>query len=197
LTLIVTVKYIFVVLRADDEGEGGTFAAFSLLSRYSDIMKRDPRRLSLVKTKRSPPEDLHRSTQGFRAWLEKSKIAHGILKLLAVVGISLILADGVLTPAISVLGAMQGLQVADERVSNPTIIGTSCAVIVLLFLAQPWGVHRVSVFFTPVIITWLLFNGSFGIYNLVRHNHMVLKAFSPYYAGAWFMRNKTAGWEKL
>ncbi|KAF2217540.1 hypothetical protein CERZMDRAFT_104223 [Cercospora zeae-maydis SCOH1-5] len=197
LTLIVTLKYVLIVLRADDDGEGGTFAIYTLLSRYSDIMKRDPRVYQLVKTGRHKAEDLHVHNQRIRSWLEKSKIAHAILKLLAVFGVSLILADGVLTPAQSVLGAIQGIEVVDEGIKTSTIVGTSCAILVVLFLLQPLGIHRVSSAFAPIVIIWLLFNGCFGIYNLAKHDAGVLKAFSPYFAGAWLMRTKTEGWKSL
>lgn len=197
LTLIVTIKYALIVLRADDEGEGGTFAIYTLLSRYSDIMKRDPRVNQLVKMERHATDQLHPSNHIIRTWLEKSKVAHAILKLLAVFGVSLILADGVLTPAQSVLGAIQGIKVAQENISSDTIVGVSCGILVLLFLAQPFGVHRLSATFAPIVIIWLTFNGCFGIYNLAVHDHSILKAFSPYYAGLWFVRNKTTGWVNL
>ncbi|USW52703.1 Putative potassium transporter [Septoria linicola] len=197
LTLMVTIKYVLIVLRADDEGEGGTFAIYTLLSRYSDIMKRDPRIYQLVKMERHKTDDLHAHNEKVRNWLEKSQIAHAALKLLAVLGVSLVLADGVLTPAQSVLGAIQGIKVADDSITTPTIVGVTCAILVLLFLVQPLGVHRVSSAFAPIVIIWLLFNGCFGIYNLVKHDYSVLGAFSPYFAGDWLMRNRTKGWKSL
>lgn len=69
LTLMVTIKYVFIVLRADDEGEGGTFAIYTLLSRYSEIMKRDPRIYQLVKMERYKTNDLHSHNERFRNWL--------------------------------------------------------------------------------------------------------------------------------
>ncbi|KAH0099381.1 putative potassium transporter, partial [Aureobasidium melanogenum] len=132
-----------------------------------------------------------------RNWLEKSKVAHAILKILAVFGVSLIIADGILTPAQSVLGAIQGLTVVDENIGSPTIIGVSCAILVLLFLLQPLGIQKLASCFAPIVIIWLLFNASFGIYNLVMHDWTVLKAFSPYFAGLYFMRLKKDGWLSL
>ncbi|KAK4543691.1 hypothetical protein LTR36_005336 [Oleoguttula mirabilis] len=197
LTIIVTIKYVLIVLRADDEGEGGTFAIYSLLSRYSDIMKHDPRVNRLVKMQRHGTNELHASNNSIRTWLEKSRVAHGLLKILAVLGVSLIMADGILTPAQSVLGAIQGLEVVKPDISSGTIVGVSCAILVLLFVVQPLGIHRLSHAFAPVVIIWLLFNGCFGIYNLVVHDWRVLKAFSPFFAGDWFVRNKTTGWINL
>lgn len=73
----------------------------------------------------------------------------------------------------------------------------SCAILVLLFLFQPFGVTKLASSFAPIVIVWLLFNAVFGIYNLVHHDHTVLKAFSPYFAGAYLVRNKTDGWKSL
>ncbi|KAF2482537.1 putative potassium transporter 5 [Neohortaea acidophila] len=197
LTLIVTVKYMLIVLYADDNGEGGTFAMYNLLARFSNIIKQDPSANHLMKMERYSTNDLKRPNRGFRRWLENSKISHAFLKILAVLGVSLIMADGILTPAQSVLGAIQGLEVAVPNISKGTIIGTTCGILILLFLVQPFGIHRVSSVFAPVVIIWLLFNGVSGIYNLAVHDYTVLKAFSPYYAGDWFVRNGTAGWINL
>ena len=197
LTIIVTVKYAVIVLFADDNGEGGTFALYSLLSRYMKITNHDPRLKQLVKMERYATNELYPSNRDIRIWLEKSKIAHALLKLLAVFGVGLIMADGVLTPAQSVLGSIQGLAVVKPDISHATIVGVSCAILVLLFLVQGFGVHRISSCFAPIVIIWLLFNAIVGIYNLVIHDHSALKAFSPYYAGDWFVRNKTTGWINL
>lgn len=103
--------------------------------------------------------------------------------------------SGVLTPAQSVLGAVQGIREAEgANLGTSAIVGISCAILVLLFLVQPFGVHRISFVFAPIIIIWLVFNGAFGIYNLATQDYTVLKAFSPYFAGAWFVRNSTRAW---
>jgi KUP system potassium uptake protein len=68
---------------------------------------------------------------------------------------------------------------------------------VLLFLAQPFGTHRLASGFAPIVIIWLLFNLSCGIYNLITFDHSVLKAFSPKFAGEFFIRNKEHGWRTL
>ncbi|QDS72532.1 hypothetical protein FKW77_000308 [Venturia effusa] len=197
ITLIVTVKYVFVVLCADDEGEGGTFAMYNLLSRYCDITKRDPKSLSTVKIQRYTSTELRPTNHGVRSFIEQNRMAHLILKILAVFGVSLIMADGILTPAQSVLGAIQGLNVVKSDITTDTIVGISCTILVLLFLVQPLGIHRLSSAFAPIVIVWLLLNLSFGIYNLIQHDWTVLKAFSPYFAGLYFVRNGTGGWKSL
>ncbi|KAI9713939.1 MAG: hypothetical protein M1820_000669 [Bogoriella megaspora] len=197
LTLVVTVKYICIVLFADDEGEGGTFAIYNLLSRYINIAKRDPKTARTFKVERYHSSELTPSYRSIRGWLERSRIAHGILKALAVFAVSLIMADGILTPAQSILGAIQGLEVATPNISNGTIVGVSCAILIALFLLQPLGIHRIANVFAPIVLIWLIINMSFGIYNLVHHEAGVLKAFSPYFAGLWFVRNKAEGWKNL
>jgi KUP system potassium uptake protein len=82
----------------------------------------------------------------------------------AILGVSLIIADGVITPAQSVLGAIQGLEVVKPDITKGTIIGITCAILVLLFVIQPLGVARIGGVFAPVIIIWLFLNLSFGIF---------------------------------
>jgi KUP system potassium uptake protein len=62
---------------------------------------------------------------------------------------------------------------------------------------QPFGTSKIATTFAPIIIIWLLFNLCCGIYNLAKFDHSVLKAFSPYFAGSYLMRNKTDGWRSL
>jgi KUP system potassium uptake protein len=197
LTLIVTIKYCLVVLRADDEGQGGTFALYSLLSRYSNITHRDPKEARTIKMERYLSTDIGRPTRTIRDWMERSHTAQRALKLLAIFGVCLVMADGILTPAQSVLGAIQGLTVVKPDLSTSAIIGISCAILVLLFLIQPFGTTKIASLMAPVIIIWLLFNAAFGIYNLVKFDHSVLKAFSPYFAGHYLVVNKTNGWKSL
>lgn len=123
--------------------------------------------------------------------------------------------DGVLTPAQSVLGAIQGLRVAQPNISTcacifcchlerqntdksqATIVGVTCAILVLLFAIQPFGTTRLASSFAPIVIVWLLFNMCCGIYNLAMFDHTVLKAFSPHFAINYLIRNKEEGWRSL
>ncbi|KAB2572761.1 Potassium transporter [Lasiodiplodia theobromae] len=197
ITLIVTVKYVLIVLSANDEGEGGTFAIYSLLARYCHITKQDPKKKSSYQLKRWHTHELRTSNLKIRNFLENSRAMHGLLKALSVFGVSLILADSILTPAQSVLGAVQGLKVVREDIGTDTIVGVSCAILVLLFMLQPLGISRLASGFAPVVIVWLLLNFCFGVYNLAKYDASVLKAFSPYFAGQFFVRNKTDGWLAL
>lgn len=194
---MVTIKYCLIILRADDEGEGGTFALFSLLSRYANIVRRDPREQQMVRMERHITHELGKPAQKTRNLMERSRFLQWMLKIVGVFGVALVMSDGVLTPAQSVLGAIQGISVASPGISNGTIVGVSCGILVLLFLIQPFGVTKLASSFAPIVIVWLLFNAVFGIYNLIQHDHSVLKAFSPYFAGAFLVRNKTEGWKSL
>ncbi|RWA11284.1 hypothetical protein EKO27_g3810 [Xylaria grammica] len=173
LTIMVTLKYVLIVLRADNQGEGGTFSCYSLLTRYANLTDRDPREAALVKMERHETQDLSPSNQSVRRRMES------------------------ITPAQSVLGAIQGLSVVSPNITSSTIVGTSSGILILLFAIQPLGLTRLASTFAPVVIVWLAFNASFGIYNLVNYDHSVLKAFSPYYAIHFFVRGKTEAWKKL
>jgi hypothetical protein len=97
----------------------------------------------------------------------------------------------------SVLGAVQGLNVVKPDITKATIVGTTCGILVLLFLIQPLGTTKIAVTFAPIVIIWLGFNAGFGIYNLALFDHSVLKAFSPSFAFKFLIRNKTEGWRML
>ncbi|KAF4636440.1 hypothetical protein G7Y89_g1645 [Cudoniella acicularis] len=197
LTLMVTVKYMFIVLSADDDGEGGTFALYSLLARYAHIVRRDPNVAGTVKMERHLTNDLRPVNKGVRNFIEKSATARVVLKFLGVLGVSMVMSDGVLTPAQSVLGAIQGIEAAQPNISSSTIVGVSCAILILLFAIQPFGTTKIASSFAPIVMIWLLFNFCSGIYNLAMFDHSVLKAFSPYFAGAYFVRNREDGWRSL
>jgi KUP system potassium uptake protein len=97
---MVSVKYMFIVLSADDDGEGGTFALYSLLSRYMNIVRHDPNTgLGTVKLERILTHDLKPMNKGVRNMIENSATARTLLKILGVLGVAMVMADGVLTPA--------------------------------------------------------------------------------------------------
>jgi KUP system potassium uptake protein len=87
--------------------------------------------------------------------------------------------------------------VANPSLKAPAITGISCAILVLLFLIQPFGTAKIGTSFAPIVTVWLLFNLCAGIYNLVVYDYSVLKAFSPYFAFAYLIRNGHAGWKSL
>ncbi|EMR64420.1 putative potassium transporter protein [Eutypa lata UCREL1] len=194
---MVSLKYVLIVLHADNEGEGGTFSCYSLLTRYANITERDPREQVLVKMERHDTDDLSPSNKTLRSGIENSRLTRGLLKIIGVLAVSMVMADGVLTPAQSVLGAVQGLSVVSPGITSPTIVGTSCAILVVLFALQPLGTTKLASTFAPIVIVWLAFNAGFGIYNLAMHDYTVLRAFSPWFAIHFFMEKKHDAWKML
>ena len=142
-------------------------------------------------------QDLYGTNKSIRSGIEKSVFMRGLLKTIGVLAVSMVMADGVLTPAQSVLGAVQGLTVVKPDLSSTTVVGTACGIIVVLFLLQPLGTTRLASSFAPIVLLWLGFNAGFGIYNLVQYDHSVLKAFSPYFAIRFFIDRGTEGWRML
>ncbi|KAI9653659.1 MAG: hypothetical protein M1821_007006 [Bathelium mastoideum] len=197
LTLMVTVKYILVILHADNDGEGGTFSTYSLLSRYLNITNRDPREASLIEMKRYKSGDLESAGRYMRYGIEKSRFIKTLLKVIGVLAVTMVMSDGVLTPAQSVLGAVQGIEVVDPTISKSTVLGVTAAILIFLFFIQPFGITKLASTFAPIIIIWLAFNAVFGIYNLAKHDWTVLKAFDPGFAFEYLIRHKEAGWKSL
>ncbi len=135
-----------------------------LTTVQANIVKRDPREEASVRIERIDTDDLRSGAKTTRNFIERSRIAQYLLRTLGVFGVSLIMSDGVLTPAQSVLGAIQGIEIVSPNISSATIIGASCAIIVLLFMVQPFGTTKIASSFAPIVIVWLLFNLIFGIY---------------------------------
>lgn len=151
----------------------------------------------MVRMERHLTEDLKPTNRTVRSAFERSKFLRGLLKTIGVLAVSMVMSDGVLTPAQSVLGAVQGLSVVKPDISSSTVVGTSCGILVLLFAIQPFGTTRLATTFAPIVLLWLAFNGGFGIYNLVKFDWTVLRAFSPYFAFQFFVQHKTEGWRML
>ncbi|KAI4282245.1 MAG: hypothetical protein L6R38_003077 [Xanthoria sp. 2 TBL-2021] len=91
VTLIVSIKYVIIVLRADDEGEGGTFAIYSLLSRYANIVRRDPREERSIKMERVEAASLPATSKHTRSFIEGSTVMKIVLKVIGVFGVSLVM----------------------------------------------------------------------------------------------------------
>ena len=89
---MVSIKYMFIVLSADDDGEGGTFALYSLLARYAHIVRRDPNLAGTVQMDRHLTNDLKPANNGIRTFIENSRIARVALKILGVLGVSMVMA---------------------------------------------------------------------------------------------------------
>ncbi|CAH2059320.1 unnamed protein product [Thlaspi arvense] len=199
LTLIPLLKYVFVVCKANDNGQGGTFALYSLLCRHAKV--------KTIRNQHRTDEELttySRSTfheQSFAAktkrWLEKRTSRKTALLVLVLVGTCMVIGDGILTPAISVLSAAGGLRVNLPHISNGVVVLVAVVILVSLFSVQHYGTDRVGWLFAPIVFLWFLSIASIGIYNIWRHDTSVLKAFSPVYIYRYFKRGGRDRWTSL
>ena len=147
VTIIVTVTYVLLVMRADNDGEGGIMALIALIRRRA---------------------------------LPGGARAKAVLAALGIFGASLFFGDSMITPAISVLSAVQGVEVVDSSLSS-VVIPITVAIIVVLFLLQRLGTGAVGRMFGPVMSVWFTVIGLLGVRGIVTHP-AILEALSPSYA---------------
>ncbi|KAJ1292422.1 hypothetical protein BS78_02G390200 [Paspalum vaginatum] len=201
LTLIPLLKYVTIVLRADDNGEGGTFALYSLICRHANVSLLPNRQvadeeLSTYKLQH-PPEDAHRSSR-VKAWLEKHTALRTALLVMVMIGTCMVIGDGVLTPAISVFSAVSGLELSLSKDQHEyAVIPITCAILVFLFALQHYGTHRVGFLFAPIVLSWLLCMSAIGLYNIVYWNPQVYQALNPCYMIRFLKKTKKSGWMSL
>ncbi|KAG2483114.1 hypothetical protein HYH03_018004 [Edaphochlamys debaryana] len=129
-----------------------------------------------------------------RAFFRGSRSAQRVLWGASVIGTAMLLGDGVLTPSISVLSAVSGLQVAVPSLSQGAVVGITIAVLALVFSLQRLGTGTVSRCFAPVIALWLLANAAIGCWNLAQHGAGVFRALDPSWMGTYFAHNGAAAW---
>ncbi|CAJ1940083.1 unnamed protein product [Sphenostylis stenocarpa] len=157
IALIPLSKYVFIVLKANDNGEGGTFALYSLICRYANVSLLPNRQqadeyISSFKLKLPTPE-LERALK-IKDTLEKTSFLKNLLLVLVLVGASMIIGDGILTPAISVMSAISGLQDQINGFGTGELVGVSIVVLVALFNIQRFGTSKVGFLFAPIIALW-------------------------------------------
>lgn len=150
LTLQTTLKYVVIALQADNKGEGGILALYSLLK----------------------------------------KLRHKWLYIPAIIGASTLIADGVITPAVTVTSAIEGLQSLNQAIP---VIPIVIVIITLIFIIQPLGTGSIGKFFGPFMMAWFLMLGVIGTVNIAGRL-AIFKAFNPFYAfnllfhhPAWFL----------
>jgi len=152
LLIIVSAKYVLILLRADNHGEGGILALMALVQR--------------------------------------SASRRGVL-VLGAIGAALFYGDALITPAISVLSAVEGAKLAMPVSHNAAVIAT-IAILIALFSAQGYGTHRVAAAFGPIMIVWFVVIGGAGIWQITR-NPAVLAAVNPIYAVDFMTANIVIG----
>ena len=160
LILVVTVKYVMLVMRADNRGEGGILALMALAQRVS--------------------------------------VGNGMRKAIALVGITgacLFFGDGIITPAISVLSAVEGLEISTPALKD-YVIPISVAVIVVLFTFQYRGTHTIGRIFGPVMGAWFVALGLMGLLEILKYPS-ILMGLSPSYAVALCVEYKATAFVVL
>ncbi|CAL5370056.1 unnamed protein product [Camellia sinensis] len=210
VTLIPLLKYVFIVLRADDNGEGGTFALYSLLCRHARVSTLPNCQLAdedLSEYKKDGIVSADKSLgSSLRSTLERHRVLQWVLLALALIGTCMVIGDGVLTPAISVFSAVSGLELSMSKEhhqfcgqidSADVEVPVTCIILVFLFALQHYGTHRIGFLFAPVVITWLLCISAIGVYNIVHWNPHVYKALSPYYMYKFLKKTQRGGWMSL
>jgi KUP system potassium uptake protein len=163
LILVVSVKYIVFILRADNNGEGGILALLALLLQQSRRTGDTQRRLALI--------------------------------ALGLFGAALLYGDGVITPAVSVLSAVEGVDVATPTLSH-VIVPVSLLILFALFMVQRYGTAKVGSGFGPVMLLWFLVIAALGLRSIVRAPE-VLFAINPWHAVVFFRDNHMAGYLTL
>jgi KUP system potassium uptake protein len=158
LTMVVTVKYLTFIMRADNRGEGGIFALLAIVPE--SLRLTNARRISTV-------------------------------AIIVVVGAALLYGDGAITPAISVLGAMEGLSVVSPKLT-PAILPLTCAILIALFFVQRHGTGAVGALFGPVMVVWFLVIGGLGARQIAVHPE-ILGALSPHHALRFFSHHGMPG----
>ena len=146
LLIVVTFKYVFVVMRADNKGEGGVLSLMALALRS---MKSDSKQYFMV-------------------------------MVLGMLGACMLLGESVITPAISVLSAVEGIAVATPNLAD-AVIPISLLILVCLFLIQKYGTAAVGQLFGPITLTWFLVLAILGVMNIT-HSPGIVLAFNPIYA---------------
>ncbi len=152
MTLIVTVKYMIFVLRADNNGEGGILSLMALIQGATG-----------------------------RFYVEKFFFPLGLM------GAALLVGDGFITPAISVLSAVEGLAVAAPEVEH-WVMPITIIILFGLFFIQSRGTGTIGRLFGPVIVVWMLVMGGLGIYGICQ-NPQIIRSLNPYYAWKFFQEH--------
>jgi KUP system potassium uptake protein len=161
LTVVISIKYLVFVMRADNEGEGGIFALLAL------VVPRD-------------------------GTLPLSRV---VLISCGLFGAALLYGEGIITPAISVLSAVEGLKVATHAF-EPFVVPIAAAILVMLFSVQRYGTAGLGAVFGPVMLVWFVVIGALGVRAIVQQPHADVSlwhALNPWYGLEFFARNGVHG----
>jgi len=160
LFLVPVIKYSWIVLQADYQGEGGTFSIYLLLMRQREKMK---------------------------VWAVR------LLLCLSLAAASLLVADTTITPAITILGALEGIELVLPNFKHYTV-PSSILVVIVLFFFQYKGTGVLGLCFGPILVIWFVSIGSIGGYNIFTYDTSVLEAFNPWKAIDWWLTGSYTGY---
>lgn len=197
IILITLIKYVFIVLAANDNGEGGTFALYSLICRYckASLMPNHQKEDNEVSNyKLEVPSTGLKRASFVKSMLENTKVAKYTLLFVTLLGTSMVLGDGILTPCISVLSAMGGIKVAAPDMTEDLIVWVSVIILIFLFQLQRFGTDKVGYSFAPILALWFVSIALIGIFNFFKYDPGVIKAINPWYIVRYFARNKKDAW---
>lgn len=157
IMIVISIKYVMFIMRADNKGEGGIMALISLVVQKARI----------------------------------SPLMRSVILSIGLAGASLFYGDGVITPAISVLSAIEGLEILKPQL-EPYVIPLALTVLVLLFFAQRRGTAKMAALFGPIMLIWFCALAGFGLRSLYQTPE-VLAALNPVHAFSFFVRFGFAG----
>ncbi|KAK1437248.1 hypothetical protein QVD17_03037 [Tagetes erecta] len=200
ITIIPVLKYVVIVLRANDHGDGGTFALYSKLCRYAKvglIPSEQPEDREVSNFQLELPGKRNTISTKVKNSLERSNFAKFALLFAAMLGTSMVIGDGILTPSISVLSAVSGLKEATDAMTEGRIVIISVIILITLFMVQRFGTDRVGYSFAPIICVWFALIAGIGVYNFIKFDPSVAKAINPKYIVDYFKRNGKDGWISL
>jgi KUP system potassium uptake protein len=163
LTLVVSIKYLATILKADNHGEGGIMALVALILRLTRGDKKKPRRKLMI--------------------------------YIGIFGAALLYGDGIITPAISVLSAVEGLQVATPAFQS-WVVPITVFVLILIFSVQHRGTSKVGAVFGPAMLCWFLVISIIAVPWIVKHPE-ILQSVNPFYGFDFFYRNGKIGFFTL
>lgn len=200
LILIPLVKYTLIVLWGNDDGEGGTFALYSLICRNAKAsllpnQLPSDARISSFRLK-VPSAELERSLK-IKERLETSAILKKLLLILVLFGTAMVIAGGVVTPAMSVMSAVNGLKVGIASVEEGEVVMITVASLVLLFSVQKFGTSKMGLAVGPALFLWFCCLGGIGVYNIIKYGMTTFRAFNPVYIYHYFKRNPSQAWMSL
>ncbi|XP_076892253.1 potassium transporter 19-like [Bidens hawaiensis] len=200
ITLIPVIKYVTIVLHANDNGDGGTFALYSKLCRYAKvglIPSEQPEDREVSNYQLELPNNRNTISSKVKNILEQSNFAKSALLFVAMLGTSMVVGDGILTPSISVLSAVSGLKEATDSMTEGRIVIISVLILITLFMVQRFGTDRVGYAFAPIICVWFSLIAGIGVYNFIKFDPSVAKAINPKYIIDYFKRNGKEAWISL